>query len=239
VFRTAGDDVDFCWRLRDAGHRLGFVPGAFVWHWRRPHVGAFLRQQLGYGRAERLLLENHPQRFSESGGAKWQGFVYGGGPVRAVHDSIIYHGTMGTAGYQKIVNRMLPLRELEDRFDSWKSRLALGFVKFIQPRLRAWMRNGRILLGLKMPEHHPFDEPTDEFGLTPGVDHDRGYFLNFLISRRWRPAGDTDDWDLEKNGTRILIAKELRGDHQPVILFRIWGDPKQLLLYMNVERKKR
>ena len=35
VFHTGGDDVDFCWRLREAGFRLGFAPGAFVWHWRR------------------------------------------------------------------------------------------------------------------------------------------------------------------------------------------------------------
>ncbi|HVJ44824.1 MAG TPA: glycosyltransferase, partial [Luteolibacter sp.] len=180
VFRTAGDDVDFCWRLRDAGYRLGFVPGAFVWHWRRPRISAFLRQQLGYGRAEKLLLEKHPDRFSRSGGAKWQGFVYGGGPVRAAHDSIIYHGTMGTAGYQKIVNRMLPLRELDDRFDSWKARLTLAFVKFFQPRLRAWVRNRRLLFGLKLPKDTSPEEPTDEFGLTPGEDHDREYFLNFL-----------------------------------------------------------
>ena len=57
-FHTAGDDVDFCWRLRSAGHRLGFAPGAFVWHWRRPSIRGFLRQQIGYGNAERLLIIN-------------------------------------------------------------------------------------------------------------------------------------------------------------------------------------
>jgi hypothetical protein len=57
-FHTAGDDVDFCWRLHDAGFRLGFAPGAFVWHWRRPAVRAFLRQQIGYGAAEKLLISN-------------------------------------------------------------------------------------------------------------------------------------------------------------------------------------
>jgi GT2 family glycosyltransferase len=239
LFRTAGDDVDFCWRLRDAGFRLGFAPGAFVWHWRRPHIGAFLRQQLGYGRAEKLLLAKHPQRFSDAGGARWEGFVYGGGPVRAVRDSIIYHGTMGTAGYQKIVNRMLPLREIDDRFDSWKSRFALATVNFIQPRLRAWARNRRLLFRLKSPAPPPPEEPSDEFGVQPQPGQDREFFLRFLTGKRWRAAGETEDWDVEKNGTRVLIAKELRADFQPVILFRIWGDAGQLMRYMGVERRKR
>lgn len=238
-FHTAGDDVDFCWRLRDAGYRLGFAPGAFVWHWRRPYISAFLRQQLGYGRAEKMLLAKHPQRFSESGGARWEGFVYGGGPVRAAGDSIIYHGTMGTAGYQKIVNRMLPLRELDDRYDSPHARLALLAVKFIQPRLRAWTRNRRLCIRTHKRHAAPQEEPTDEFALQPGEGQDRAYFLKFLADRRWRPAGDTDDWDVEKNGTRVLIATELRDDDRTAILFRVWGPPEQLMRYMGVERKKR
>ncbi|MFL6117172.1 MAG: glycosyltransferase, partial [Catenulispora sp.] len=37
-FRIAGDDVDVCWRLREAGGTIGFSPGAMVWHHRRPSV---------------------------------------------------------------------------------------------------------------------------------------------------------------------------------------------------------
>lgn len=238
-FHTAGDDVDFCWRLRDAGFRLGFAPGAFVWHWRRPRLGAFLRQQRGYGRAEKMLLEKHPRRFSESGGAKWDGFVYGGGPVRAARDSVIYHGTMGTAGYQRIVNRMLPLRELDDRFDSPKARLALAAVRFLQPLLRAWERNRR--LPLRRPSLHvpETEHPSEEFALNPQEGQDREFFLKFLIARKWRPAGNTDEWDVEKFGTRVLIAKEYRDGHRPAILFRIWGDAGQLRRYMQVERVKK
>jgi len=54
-FRTAGDDVDLCWRLQDAGGTLGFHAGAMVWHHRRNSVRTYWRQQLGYGRAEALL----------------------------------------------------------------------------------------------------------------------------------------------------------------------------------------
>lgn len=239
VFRTAGDDVDFCWRLRDAGFRLGFAPGAFVWHWRRPSITAFLRQQVGYGYAERLLIAKHPAKFSKDGGARWEGFVYGGGPVRAMTDSVIYHGRMGTAGYQRVINRMLPLRGLGDRFDSMNARLMLAAVKFLQPRLRAWVRNRRLLIRLcSHPQPMP-EFPSDEFSIQPQPGQDREFFLKFLIGKRWRAGGETDDWDLEKNGTRIQIATEYRGYGGPTILFRIWGNADQLRRYMAVERKNR
>ena len=35
IFRKAGDDVDLCWRLQQAGFKIGFSPAAFVWHYRR------------------------------------------------------------------------------------------------------------------------------------------------------------------------------------------------------------
>lgn len=236
-FRTAGDDVDFCWRLREAGHRLGFSAGAFVWHWRRPSFGAFFRQQRGYAKAERLLIAKHPNRFSKRGGAKWEGFVYGGGPVRAERDSIIYHGQMGTAGYQRVVNRMLPLRDLDERFSTVVTRFALQSISFFQPRLRAWGRNHTLFLRSQRPIQYQPEEPSDEFGIQPKEGQDRGYFLKFLIDRRWKPGGDTDEWDLEKNGTRVLIATEYR-NHKPVILFRLWGPSEQLKFYMGVKRNR-
>src|SRR5439155_19761926 len=32
VYRKAGDDVDVCWRLQQAGYWITFAPGASVWH---------------------------------------------------------------------------------------------------------------------------------------------------------------------------------------------------------------
>ncbi|MEO5915279.1 MAG: glycosyltransferase [Luteolibacter sp.] len=210
-FHTAGDDVDFCWRLRDAGFRLGFSPGAFVWHWRRPSLRAFLKQQLGYGRAERLLLAKHPDRFTKRGGPRWQGFIYGGGPVRVMSDSVIYHGPMGEAGYQAIVNRMLPLRGLGKNFDTLKSRLALELVRFLQPRLRAWARNHVLCLCSGVP--HPAERfpQAEEFHIDSPEGKDREHFLALLLAKGWKPCGETEPWDLEFHGTRILMATE-RGE---------------------------
>ena len=225
-FHTAGDDVDFCWRLREAGHRLGFAAGAFVWHRRRPTLRTFLRQQLGYGAAERLLLAKHPGHFSPHGGAKWQGFVYGGGAVRVMADSVIYHGPMGDAGYQAITNRMLPLRGLEKSFDSLKARLALRFVNFLQPRLRAWARNHTLFSPLKNPPKSPDPGPGEEFFIASPHGGERGHFLELLIQQGWSPAGETDAWDLEKSGSRLLMATEQGEGTAKRILIRTWGLPQ-------------
>src|SRR5260221_176517 len=55
AFRVAGDDVDLCWRIQEKGWKLGFTPAAVVWHHRRSSTRAYLRQQLGYGKAEAML----------------------------------------------------------------------------------------------------------------------------------------------------------------------------------------
>jgi hypothetical protein len=224
AFQTAGDDVDFCWRLRDAGFRLGFAAGAFVWHWRRPSVRMFLRQQIGYGQAEHLLLKKHPQRFSKRGGARWEGFVYGGGPVRATAESVIYHGSMGVAGYQSILNRMLPLRGLDGRFDSTKARFALRVVEFLQPHLRAWARSRTLWLGPTRVRKPVTPKSNHEFEIPGAEGGERTEFLNIMLDDGWLAGGASDDWDLEKQGTRVLVATERGEGVGRRTLIRVWGD---------------
>jgi glycosyltransferase involved in cell wall biosynthesis/exo-beta-1,3-glucanase (GH17 family) len=103
IFKTAGDDVDVCWRLRDTGGKLRFCPGAFVWHHRRFTVRAYLRQQRGYGHAEAQLMKVHPQRFGPLGGARWRGLIYGEpGASLPPTEGSIFHGPYGTGAFQVI-----------------------------------------------------------------------------------------------------------------------------------------
>ena len=73
IFRKAGDDVDLCWRLEQAGHKIGFSPSGFVWHYRRSTISEYLRQQRGYGEAEALLVRKHPECFNSWGASIWRG----------------------------------------------------------------------------------------------------------------------------------------------------------------------
>jgi len=111
IFRTAGDDVDVCWRLRDRGWRLGFHAAAFVWHHRRGTIRTYWRQQAGYGRAEALLEAKWPERYNDAGHTSWAGRVYG--PPHGVGRARVYHGVWGSAPFQSIYQPAAhPLRYL-------------------------------------------------------------------------------------------------------------------------------
>src|SRR5574341_1769136 len=93
-FRKAGDDVDICWRLREAGGTLGFSPAAVVWHHRRNTVHASWKQQQGYTMAEVLLERKWPERYNSGGHVSWAGRIYGRGLQQVLGGRArIYQGT--------------------------------------------------------------------------------------------------------------------------------------------------
>jgi glycosyltransferase involved in cell wall biosynthesis len=102
-YTSAGDDVDLCWRLIDAGHLIGYAPAAQIHHHRRDSFGRFMRQQRGYGRAERLLADVHRHRFNRLGQARWSGTLYGMTPLlpRLIRP-VVYTGWHGQAPYQTV-----------------------------------------------------------------------------------------------------------------------------------------
>jgi GT2 family glycosyltransferase len=102
VYRAAGDDVDICWRFQDAGHAIGFSPAAIVWHFRRNTVGAYIKQQRGYGKAEALVYAKHPFRFNLFGQAKWLGRIYGdlSAALLLSRKPVIYSGVFGRGLFQ-------------------------------------------------------------------------------------------------------------------------------------------
>jgi GT2 family glycosyltransferase len=101
IFRRAGDDVDLCWRLQQADYKIGFSPSAFVWHYRRPAIRDYLKQQHGYGEAEALLVRKHPEYFNSLGGSIWRGRIYTASKFGVLlRPPIIYRGLFGSAGFQ-------------------------------------------------------------------------------------------------------------------------------------------
>jgi GT2 family glycosyltransferase len=101
-FRSAGDDVDVCWRLQARGWRIGFHPAALVWHHRRNSIRAYWRQQQGYGKAEALLERKWPAKYNGAGHVSWKGRMYGKGLTQFLRwrRERIYQGIWGTAPFQ-------------------------------------------------------------------------------------------------------------------------------------------
>jgi len=136
-FQTAGDDVDLCWRLQDRGHRIAFSPAALVWHHSRRTIGAFLQQQMGYGRAEAALFFRHPDRFNVLGQSRWRGRVYGGlTGTRLSTRPIIYYGAFGGALFQTLYESPASLLWYLPFTPEWAvATLALGLGALAVPRL--------------------------------------------------------------------------------------------------------
>jgi GT2 family glycosyltransferase len=102
-FRTAGDDVDICWRLQERGWKLGFSPSAVVWHHRRNLLRTFWRQQRGYGKAEALLEKKWPQKYNSAGHPTWRGRVYDASLASFLGTvTRVYHGRWGSAPFQSL-----------------------------------------------------------------------------------------------------------------------------------------
>ncbi|MCX6857633.1 MAG: glycosyltransferase [Verrucomicrobia bacterium] len=134
AYQVAGDDVDICWRLRDAGGRLRFISGAMVWHHRRYTVDAYFRQQTGYGHAESLLMLKHPKRFGGLGGARWSGAIYGDTSMTDdPSEGSIFHGPMGNGLFQGIYQQST--RSLLDLFCGFLGLLIMLLMLLLKMKL--------------------------------------------------------------------------------------------------------
>ena len=57
-----GEDVDLCWRMRDKGRRIAYMPAGTVFHQHRNQPGAFMSRRFFYGTSEEKLQRLHPTR---------------------------------------------------------------------------------------------------------------------------------------------------------------------------------
>jgi hypothetical protein len=85
-------------------------PGAMDWHHRRNSLTMYWRQQRGYGKAEALLEQKWPERYSSAGHLAWAGRLYGRGfalPI-AFRAARVYGGVWGSAAYQSLYQAAPP-----------------------------------------------------------------------------------------------------------------------------------
>lgn len=219
-YRVAGDDVDFCWRLGEAGFRLGFCGAAFVWHRRRTTLWRYFKQQYGYGKAEALLMRDHPERFVRGGGARWKGRVYAGGAMTAGSGAVIYHGVMGTAGYQQLCTSMQPTRPLPAGFDRTGEKIRLALAGWVQPRVRAMARwwhslrwHRRVRRARRRKEYVLADSMVrfNDYEASWWSDNLTLYRVEVLEAIRsagWQALENDTCWDMQRGEMRLLVACE-------------------------------
>jgi hypothetical protein len=187
-FHTAGDDVDFCWRALEVGFTPGFLPAAVVWHHRRSTPWKYLKQQIGYGRAEALLAGLWKDKVGP-GGARWAGAVYGPG-VKAAR---VYRGPFGYGDYPQI-EWSFGLPRPPVGAGAWHRRLH-RVLCLLQPWARAW---GRWKGGMR-PPGWPGAEAETDGAKSPGEStmegafwHEDGLDRDALLEAavvHWRAAG--------------------------------------------------
>jgi len=235
TYRVAGDDVDLCWRLDAAGYRMGFSGGAFVWHRRRTSLWRYFKQQRGYGKAEALLMRDHPGKFSRGGGARWKGRVYVGGAMCADEGCVIYHGPMGEAPYQQLALTMQPSRPLPSEYQRPAVKRKLALAKALQPWIRSFARwlyslRWRYLLERASPQESfvmvdhvaNYDDVEARWWGDLGIG--RADVLAALRKAGWKVAEadevDRGEWDLIDGEFRLLVAQE-HHDQCSVMLTRV------------------
>lgn len=138
LYRSAGDDVDLCWRVQLAGRTIGFHPAAMVWHHRRNSVKAYWNQQKGYGRAEALLEQKWPERYNRLGHLSWGGKIYGNGITQPLEHrrGKIFHGIWGTAPFQSVYQPAPNLIALLPLMPEWY--LLIGFLGILSVLGLVW-----------------------------------------------------------------------------------------------------
>ncbi|MDB5121554.1 MAG: glycosyl transferase, family 2 [Sphingobacteriales bacterium] len=104
LFRVAGDDVDLCWRIEEAGCKIGYNAAAMVWHHRRQTLKGYWKQQLVYGKAEAMLERKWPKKYNNLGHKTWNGRIYSNGNLTtsSFNSGRIYYGVWGNAPFQSI-----------------------------------------------------------------------------------------------------------------------------------------
>jgi cellulose synthase/poly-beta-1,6-N-acetylglucosamine synthase-like glycosyltransferase len=138
IYRSAGDDVDLCWRVQLTGRTIGFHPAAMVWHHRRNSIKAYWKQQKGYGRAEALLEQKWPERYNRLGHLSWTGQIYGNGLTQPIEPrrGKIFHGIWGTAPFQSVYQPAPNLIALLPLMPEWY--LLIGFLGFLSILSLVW-----------------------------------------------------------------------------------------------------
>jgi len=105
----AGEDMDYCWRLQQAGAKMAFAPDAVTHYRLRASPRAVFRQGLAYGEGHVLVYKKHRARGLEPARNPWR---------------------RGIRGWLGLARRLLLVRNKADRARLvWHTGIRLGLAK--------------------------------------------------------------------------------------------------------------
>lgn len=141
----SGGDVDFCWRLQDAGWKLGFRSAALIEHVHRETLRGLVRQFARYGAGRAWLRRRHPDTPRPSMHVK----LFLGGPILIV--ALLLTGRVERAAYRGIdvllAAANLTGRLLDNRSGAGADRKAAGEQAILTA---SFPRPGPIALGRQL-----------------------------------------------------------------------------------------
>ncbi len=143
----SGEDNDLSYRLRDAGHRIRFMPDALVEHHHPTALGRYLREQARHGEWRVILYARHPGRVRGDGYAGPAEFaappvailsVVAGVAALAVPDFRLPASVLGVASLLFVILLHTALAVRVARLAGATTPLALAGVGALRAYARGW-----------------------------------------------------------------------------------------------------
>ena len=103
-----GEDVDFVWRLADAGHVVRYDPAAVAWHRPRPNWSAWFEQRRRYGGSAPELARRHGRSAAAARCSPWSLVVWGAAAAGHPLIATAVAAASGTALARRLRSRSVP-----------------------------------------------------------------------------------------------------------------------------------
>ena len=94
---VVGEDVDLCWRVRDGGWHIDYLPFGRVFHRHRNRLTVFCRRRFDYGTSEPLLNRLYPHRVKQMVFSLWASMFWAGIILAVLLESVwllLFPGTI-------------------------------------------------------------------------------------------------------------------------------------------------
>jgi mycofactocin glycosyltransferase len=151
-----GEDVDLCWRLRNRGYHLLYVPAGTVRHKHRNHLPGMLKRRADYGTSEALLYTLHGEKKKVFQLPPFSALSFLSFSLALLFLSPLFLIPMGISLVLEGIVKTGRVRKMKLGISGWKALFSVGrshfsFFYFISFHLVRYYLIALILLGFAFP----------------------------------------------------------------------------------------